>query len=154
MGHIPLHSGERTTTFYGHVDPPGTRPHERRCTVWSCFKFTHTCARAARVRVRAEDEEAFSFSAGQVRSGQVSQTSVESQRRLHRFRKAVCNDNDANAILFFAIAYQQVHSSKEEMTQERKPELLWAPKMWIVRSLTRQLPRRPEPRDVCMHKGE
>jgi len=24
-----------------HASPPGTRLHERRCTVWSCFQFTH-----------------------------------------------------------------------------------------------------------------
>jgi hypothetical protein len=29
--------------FIAHTArPPGTRLHERRCTVWSCFKFTHT----------------------------------------------------------------------------------------------------------------
>ena len=113
-------------------------------------------ARRARSCSRRSRSSLQLFSWSGVRSGQVSQTLVESQRRLHRVRKAFCNDNDANSILFFAFAIQQVHSSKRrDDTRAYKSELLWAPpKMWIVRSVTRQLPRRPEPRDVCMHKEE
>ena len=37
--------GTEFVVFVSHTckrAPPGTRLHERRCTVWSCFKFTHT----------------------------------------------------------------------------------------------------------------